>query len=139
MQKSQYLKHFATARVRDLLQKLAGSRVASYELGAETPIQTFYHGKLFDPLKVRSGLEPILGLPPSGLAPHECDLSALQLLGTILFEVDSDRSYFGDCINVVDVPNLHNAFAEGNVLFKRTPRLWFVGFESGHIPAYVLT
>ncbi len=105
MRKVHYIKHFATARARSVIRKMLGSRSEHYVPGVETPIQSFYQGKLFDPLRVRSGLEPIAGVPPSGLAPHERDVAMLLLETSIAFEVVSSRSYFGDCINVVDVPD----------------------------------
>src|ERR1700722_14145960 len=72
----------------------------------ETPIQTFYHGPLFDPLGLRAGLQPIVGVPPHGLAPAETDLRQISLAGTTQrLEVRPSGSFFGDCIQVVDVPD----------------------------------
>lgn len=57
------------------------------------PIQTFYEGRLFDPLGMRSGLKPLEGVPTYGLSASVCDLSDVQLLDReLLFRVDRERS-----------------------------------------------
>jgi hypothetical protein len=76
------------------------------ETGAETPIQTFYDGPLFDPLAMRDGLSPVAGIPAHGLAPAESDISCLDLAGrTLQLRVEPSGSFFGDCIRVVDAPD----------------------------------
>jgi hypothetical protein len=73
---------------------------------AETPIQTFYPGPLFDPLGLRKGLRPLPGVPPHGLPPGQTDLRDLHLEGSKWrFKVDPEVSFFGDCIRVVDEPD----------------------------------
>jgi hypothetical protein len=75
------------------------------EIHTETPIQTFYSDPLFDPFGLRSGLDPIAGIPSYGLAPLAADLSSLALEDSELrLESDPHESFFGDCIRVVDQP-----------------------------------
>lgn len=75
------------------------------DAGAETSVQTFYEGPLFDPLGMRAGLEPLHGVPPYGLSPGEADLRELGLERTsMIARIDPRASFFGDCIRVVDAP-----------------------------------
>ncbi|MEK6304396.1 MAG: NmrA family NAD(P)-binding protein [Acidobacteriota bacterium] len=78
------------------------------DLASETPIQTFYDGRLFDPLSRRRGLVPIKGVPSHGLPPSATDLAGcgLDLEGqTIHLEVIPGASFFGDCLRVVNTPD----------------------------------
>jgi hypothetical protein len=100
-----FIKCLASAKTRSALRSLSGYKRPRFELGSETPIQTFYDGPLFDPLGMRAGLKPISGIPPYGLPAPAEDLSWLAELGDIEFEVQPTRSFFGDCVNVVDAPN----------------------------------
>jgi hypothetical protein len=97
----QFVCNALTARVRGLR-----ATTQHYTFGTETPVQTFYHGsKLFDPLSLRSGLKPIRGTPQFGLSARECDISSLFDDGQDLtFSLDERRSFFGDCLRIVNVP-----------------------------------
>src|SRR5436189_68588 len=100
-----FFKNAASAKLRKAAAAIAGRKPATFRLGSETPIQTFYDGKLFDPFQMRTGLRPLPGVPASGLPPYQCDLRSLRFANsTIAFTIDPKRSFFGDCINVVDVP-----------------------------------
>jgi hypothetical protein len=100
------LRRIAEAQGRRFLAAFQNDPAPSYQVGTEVPVQTFYHGsKLFDPLGLRPGLSPRPGIPAGGLAPCENDLTAAQLKGRkIRFEVDPAKSFFGDCIRIVDAP-----------------------------------
>ncbi len=73
------------------------------DVSRETPIQTFYTGPLFDPLRAREGLTPVPGVPSHGLTPAVADLTGFDLEdGEWSFAIDPGCSFFGDCIGVVD-------------------------------------
>ncbi|MDB5692664.1 MAG: hypothetical protein JWO81_1727 [Alphaproteobacteria bacterium] len=100
---------FAAAQLsssrRRIARYISGYRPPTYALGHEVPIQTFYDGILFDPLNARAGLEPVAGVPPYGLPVGIEDLAWLpRLQRGLSFAVDPARSFFGDCINVVNAP-----------------------------------
>lgn len=76
---------------------------ALFDISTQTPVRTFYPGKLFDPLGIRWGLDPQEGIPACGLNPQRSDLSPVIRPGAVYeLTVDDSGSYFGDCIRVVD-------------------------------------
>src|SRR5262245_34202584 len=91
---------------RRIARCLSGYKRPVFVLGCETPIQTFYDGKLFDPLKARAGLSPVAGVPPYGLPASAEDFRWLARLDRHLtFTVEPQQSYFGDCIKVIHAPD----------------------------------
>lgn len=99
------LKCAASAKYRLARRTVQGYTRPRYRLGEETPIQSFYDGPLFDPLRTRAGLSPLTGIPPYGLPGPAEDFSWLDGATDLNFSIDPARSFFGDCINVVDAPN----------------------------------
>jgi hypothetical protein len=101
------LRRMAEANGRRFLSALSSGQAPRYKVGVEVPVQTFYHGsKLFDPLGLRPGLSPQPGIPAGGLAPCENNLKPARLQGRkVEFKVDPTKSFFGDCIRIVDAPD----------------------------------
>jgi hypothetical protein len=91
------------AKWRRLASIVSGHKKPLFKIGEEVAIQTFYDGNLFDPLGTRAGLTAIAGVPTYGLPSGEEDLTWLpSSTRQVEFTLDADRSYFGDCIQVVN-------------------------------------
>jgi NAD(P)H dehydrogenase (quinone) len=81
----------------------------------ETPVQTFYEGRLFDPLGTRAGREPLATVPSYGLPPTGTNFSldGVDLSNrTVEMTTVDGACFFGDCLNVVDAPD-ETALDEG--------------------------
>src|ERR1700742_591626 len=94
---------YVSSRYRRARRRLGGEAPSRYALGVETPVQTFYEGRLFDPLGMRAQLKPLAGTPTYGLPSSISAVDALAR-GVLTFEVDPERSFFGDCLRVVHAP-----------------------------------
>jgi len=72
-----FAKNLASAGLGKTIARIHHVPAEAYDVTQETPVQSFYSGKLFDPLQLRFGLSPIAGIPPCGLPPHQIDLTAV--------------------------------------------------------------
>lgn len=99
------LQHVIRAAFTRTGRRLAGRGLENFDIFSETPTQTFYEGPVFDPLKIRAGLRPLLGTPASGLHPASAPVPADLVVGrTFDLDVDPERSHFGDAIHIIDAP-----------------------------------
>ena len=100
------LRHMITVLAERLRRKFNSYEMEQFDIHAETPIRTFYEGPVFDPLGIRPGLIAKSGIPSSGLHPESESIPKDIILGkNITLILNPKRSYFGDALNVVDVPN----------------------------------
>ncbi|MEM7479520.1 MAG: hypothetical protein AAF483_31425, partial [Planctomycetota bacterium] len=96
MTRSRVIKYAGRAMLRGLEE---------FPTESESEIRTFYDGPLFDPLGIRNGLVPQVGIPACGLHPASSELCSKELVGrTLFFDLDGSQSCFGDILRAVDTP-----------------------------------
>ncbi|GAB4033735.1 hypothetical protein [Spirosoma gilvum] len=89
-----------------LRRALRGDTIEQFDLQVETPIRTFYEGPVFDPLQIKAGLRPIEGIPGCGLWPAAARIAAEKICGRqLLFYLQPDQCFFGDALQIVDLPD----------------------------------